>query len=558
MSRANSFKNTSKENDLIINIISLLKDKNLNPSKTKDLKYLLSLTINPDIKRINLEYLLVFLLKYLTPENETLFYEYFFQSCELGKIHNVKILLENNFDVNCQNELGETPLHIAIAKNDIELIKLLIKYGPDISITNYKDKFNAMNYAEICGNKDIINIIKELYKKHKKDEIKNEIVEYINNDMNNINDDLKNYLIKDSSSFISGNNTNANLDQIQNYNGEIVSMFIDEDKSMSSLTNPLNKNISSTKVVNNSESKYVNTQTIINESDFYEENSPINSKNLVLNNNNSSNRKNSIKNSKQISTEKKLFVSSLKRKDEYTSSYNNRYSVNPSYVQSLTTCHTLNKDHYESNSPMDKNKKLKQNNKKENIFKFIQEINLPKEYANNLIDNGFDVLDVLISQTKKGIALSNQNLKDIGIKLPGERAKILVHLEEISGNFNFNLDKEILYANKIDTKNNSLYKFLYRINCEKYINDFIDAGYYNSELLFLQMASRQPLNLDILIKDIGVDINDANKILTNLIEGSKNFIEDLQYIEENKEKNKNKYVILEENNFKSCDMCLII
>ena len=107
-----------------------------------------------------------------------------------------------------------------------------------------------MNYAEICGNKDIINIIKELYKKHKKDEIKNEIVEYINNDMNNINDDLKNYLIKDSSSFISGNNTNANLDQIQNYNGEIVSIFIDEDKSMSSLTNPLNKNISSTKVVN--------------------------------------------------------------------------------------------------------------------------------------------------------------------------------------------------------------------------------------------------------------------------------------------------------------------
>ena len=557
MSRPNSFKNTTKENDLIINIISLLKEKNLNPSKTKDLKYLLSLTVNPDIKKINLEYLLIFLLKYLSPENEQLFYENFFQSCELGKLHNVKILLENGFDVNCQNELGETPLHIAIAKNDIELIKLLIKYEPDISITNYKDRFNAMNYAEICGNKDIIELIKELYEKNKKQEIKNEIVEYINNDMNNLNENLKNYLIKDSGSFmLSRNNTTNNLDQIQNYNGEIVSMFVDEDKSMSSASNNFNKNIQSSKKVINNESKYVNTQTIINESDFYEEHSPINSKNLVLNNNNSSNRKNSIKNSKQISTEKKLFVSSLKRKDEYTSSYNNRYSVNPSYVQSLTTCHTLNKDHYESNSPMDKNKKLKQNNKKENIFKFIQEINLPKEYANNLIDNGFDVLDVLISQTKKGIALSYQNLKDIGVKLPGERAKILVHLEEISGNFNCNIDKEILYANKIDIKNNSLYKFLFRINCEKYINDFIDAGYYNSELLFLQMASRQPLNVDILIEDIGLDKNDAKKILDNLIEGSKNFIEDIKYFEENKEK-KNKFIILEENNFKSCDMCLI-
>ena len=556
MSRPNSFKNTTKENDLITNIISLLKEKNLNPSKTKDLKYLLSLTVNPDIKKINLEYLLIFLLKYLSPENEQLFYENFFQSCELGKLHNVKILLENGFDVNCQNELGETPLHIAIAKNDIELIKLLIKYEPDISITNYKDRFNAMNYAEICGNKDIIEIIKELYEKNKKQEIKNEIVEYINNDMNNLNENLKNYLIKDSGSFIlSRNNTTNNLDQIQNYNGEIVSMFVDEDKSMSSASNNFNKNIQSSKKVINNESKYVNTQTIINESDFYEENSPMDAKNLVLINNNSSHRKNSIKNSKQISTEKKLFISSLKRKEENAFN-NNRYSINPSYVQSLTTCHTLNRDHFESNSPMINNKKIDKNKKKESIFKFIQEINLPKEYANNLIDNGFDVLDVLISQTKKGIALSYQNLKDIGVKLPGERAKILVHLEEISGNFNCNIDKEILYANKIDIKNNSLYKFLFRINCEKYINDFIDAGYYNSELLFLQMASRQPLNVDILIEDIGLDKNDAKKILDNLIEGSKNFIEDIKYIEENKEK-KSKFIILEENNFKSCDMCLI-
>ena len=556
MSRPNSFKNTTKENDLITNIISLLKEKNLNPSKKKDLKYLLSLTVNPDIKKINLEYLLIFLLKYLSPENESLFYENFFQSCELGKLHNVKILLENGFDVNCQNELGETPLHIAIAKNDIELIKLLIKYEPDISITNYKDRFNAMNYAEICGNKDIIEIIKELYEKNKKQEIKNEIVEYINNDMNNLNENLKNYLIKDSGSFmLSRNNTTNNLDQIQNYNGEIVSLFVDEDKSMSSASNNFNKNIQSSKKVINNESKYVNTQTIINESDFYEENTPMEAKNLVLINNNSSQRKNSIKNSKQISTEKKLFISSLKRKEENTFN-NNRYSINPSYVQSLTTCHTLNRDHFESNSPMINNKKIDKKNKKENIFKFIQEINLPKEYANNLIDNGFDVLDVLISQTKKGIALSYQNLKDIGVKLPGERAKILVHLEEISGNFNCNIDKEILYANKIDIKNNSLYKFLFRINCEKYINDFIDAGYYNSELLFLQMASRQPLNVDILIEDIGLDKNDAKKILDNLIEGSKNFIEDIKYFEENKEK-KNKFIILEENNFKSCDMCLI-
>ena len=104
-----------------------------------------------------------------------------------------------------------------------------------------------------------------------------------------------------------------------------------------------------------------------------------------------------MSNSKQISTEKQLFISSLKRKEENLINYNNRLSVNPSYVQSLTTCHTLNKDHFELNSPMAYNKIIKPKNKKEDIFKFIQEINLPKEYANNLIDNGFEVLDVLIS-----------------------------------------------------------------------------------------------------------------------------------------------------------------
>ena len=97
--------------------------------------------------------------------------------------------------------------------------------------------------------------------------------------MNNINDNLKNYSTKDSSSFSNRNNTITNLDKIQNYNGEIVFMFEDEDKSISSLSNNLNKNIPSSKVVCNSESKYINTQTIINESDYYEENSPINTKN---------------------------------------------------------------------------------------------------------------------------------------------------------------------------------------------------------------------------------------------------------------------------------------
>ena len=567
MSGHNSFKDPEKEKDQFNNIKSLLKDKNLNPKKINDLKDLFSLTINPAYKRFNLEYLIIFLLKYLNEENEPIFYQYFFHYCELGKLQNVKIFLENNMDVNRQNEFGETPLHIAISKNDIDLVKLLIKYEPDTNIPRYKDKLTVMNYADICGNQIIIKMIKNLNEINQKKLIKNEIFDCINKGINNINYNSS----KDASSFMKGNITN--IDQIQNYNGEKMSFVTDEDMSNSILTMHLNKKIPSNNIANYSDSKYINTQTIINESDYCEETTPKN-KNILIINSNEKNKillhdDNNINNLnkkiiKQMTSEAKLFSSSLKRRDDNHYYYNNS-SINPSYIQSLTTCHTLNKDHnnIESTSPIiHRNMSLKQIipiNKKEKLYRFIQEINLPKEYADNLLENGFDVLDVLISQTKKGTALSYENLRDIGVKLPGERAKILVHLEEISGNFDFLVESEIIYEKQMDYNDDSLYNFLCLINCENYINNFIDNGYYNAELLYMQMACKQPLNEDILINELGLNKNIAKKILCNLIENSNKYINKLKNKYKEKE-DKSKYIIFEENNnnVKSCDMCFVI
>ena len=567
MSGHNSFKDPEKEKDQFNNIKSLLKDKNLNPKKINDLKDLFSLTINPAYKRFNLEYLIIFLLKYLNEENEPIFYQYFFHYCELGKLQNVKIFLENNMDVNRQNEFGETPLHIAISKNDVDLVKLLIKYEPDTNIPRYKDKLTVMNYADICGNQIIIKMIKNLNEINQKKLIKNEIFDCINKGINNINYNSS----KDASSFMKGNITN--IDQIQNYNGEKMSFVTDEDMSNSILTMHLNKKIPSNNIANYSDSKYINTQTIINESDYCEETTPKN-KNILIINSNEKNKillhdDNNINNLnkkiiKQMTSEAKLFSSSLKRRDDNHYYYNNS-SINPSYIQSLTTCHTLNKDHnnIESTSPIiHRNMSLKQIipiNKKEKLYRFIQEINLPKEYADNLLENGFDVLDVLISQTKKGTALSYENLRDIGVKLPGERAKILVHLEEISGNFDFLVESEIIYEKQMDYNDDSLYNFLCLINCENYINNFINNGYYNAELLYMQMACKQPLNEDILINELGLNKNIAKKILCNLIENSNKYINKLKNKYKEKE-DKSKYIIFEENNnnVKSCDMCFVI
>ena len=543
----NSFKENKKEIQNYSNIKSLLKEKNLNPKEINDLKYLLSLTINPDLKRFNLfkmDCLLIFLLKYLSSNTLSIFTEFFFQSCELGSLNIVRILLENDLDINSQNNLGETPLHIAVAKNDIELIKLLIEYNPKTNIATYKDGLTVMNYAEIGRNKIIYKIIKELNEKNIKEEIKNEIKDYINIDMDNIIMNNDNNKDTSSSLFCKTDRFNYNYEQIQNFNGEKISIITDSDINSSLLNNNLNKNN-----VSNYENKCINTQqTIINESDYNEETTPTKKNKFlyprnkqriqninILNINNSSNKKNN----KEI----KFFSSSFKKK-----SITNNLSLNPSYIQSLTTCHT--------------------SIKYSKIFEFINEINLPKEYAFNLIDNGFDNLEMLISQTKNGIALTYENLREIGIKKPGERIKILIHLEEISENFKF-LFPKIIYNNdnndNIDIKNksNTLKFFLEKIGKKNFFINFYENGINNIELLFIQMASKQPLNENILINDLNIKKQDANAIIIKLYEYSRNYINKLKML--NKRNNNNENIINnnstitheEENNIiKSCDCIL--
>lgn len=551
MSKLNTKKESKKDDEQYNSIKKLLKGKNFNPKKINDLKALLDLTLNPEIKNFNFEYLLNFLLKYINSENEYLFYEYFFQSCELSKLSFVKILLENKIDINCQNELGETPLHIAVSKNDIELFKLLLSYEPNITLATYKDNLTVMNYAEICRNSTMIDILKNFEQKNeKKRKIKAEVLDYINKDMNKIN----NKIFLDTSSFM---NNISYLDKIQNYTGEKMSIATDGDLSSSIITNNLNKNGQSTKLLTPIDNKYINTQTIINESDFCDEISPKNKKILILNNKKDTNKINA----KFLLKDFNKLKSTSNVKDDNLN-HCNRLSINLSYIQSLTTCHTLNKEHIES--PIIISKSLNPINKKSEIYKFITEINLPKEYTNNLIDNGFDVLEVLISQTKKGTALSYQNLKEIGIKLPGERAKILIHLEELAGNFPFYLDTDVIYFNmnksiekndKKQNKNNSLYAFLSSIKLEKYYNNFIDNGYYNAELLFIQTNSKQPLNEEILVNDIKLNKSDVENIINNLIDNSKNYIDK----QKKKESHKNSIstIILEENNNKYCEMCFV-
>ena len=523
-------------------IKKLLKDKNLNPKHSKDLKYLLSLSLLPKNKnyKFNFNYLISLLLKYKKTKNEKIFYDFFFQSCELGKINNVKILLEHNFDVNRQNELGETPLHIAIAKNDEELVKLIIQYEPKTDLVTNKDNFSVINYAEICGNKTIIKIVNELNQKNMKNKIKSEVVDFIQKDLLNMNVNELNNL-----SYIS---KNKNLDEIQNYNGEAISVIKDEDSSNNIISDNLSKNITNKYRKDDKNNNY--STTIINDSEFYDDVNPKNViKSTIYNNQENIKLKEAPQN---INLNEIKYFPSPSKKKECTS------SIKSSYLQSLKTSHTLSKEHELSPIYKSKNRISKFLDKKRELFKFISEINLPKKFAEILLENGFDDLKVLINQMKLGLALSYQNLKDIGIGNPGDRAKILIHLEEISDNFEFILEQDIIYSNKIPEENNgNLYLFLKKINLEEYFQIFIENGYNNAELLYIQMASKNPITENILRDDLGINkIGHLQRLLISLNEESKRYIKNL---EKGSVNNKNKFSIIYEENpyLKSCEACII-
>jgi hypothetical protein len=199
------------------------------------------------------------------------------------------------------------------------------------------------------------------------------------------------------------------------------------------------------------------------------------------------------------------------------------------------------------------NKKTKEKNNEEQFDLFFTQVNLPKEYTKKFIDNGFDNLGSLILKTKSGIALTNQNLKDIGISIYGHRAKILIHLEEKAGLFPYSLEKDKIYKTKddISNSNNSLFKFLELIKLEQYKQNFIDNGIYSCKLLFTQMLTRQPITERILEEDFNIENQSHRTFLYySLRIWSKKYENKLEIQENNK-------IAYEGSSLNECEVCTI-
>ena len=523
-----------ENNDINYNTIKKLMEKQkIDLNNNDHLKYMLSLTLKEQQKDFDFQYLLKFLLNYKNEENNQIFYEYFFQCCEIGNLNYIPLLLNNQISINSQNELGETPLHIAIAKKDIDLIKLLLSYNPNLSIQTYTDKLSCYNYADISNNEEIKNLINSKINSSTK-EIKSKLKSFIHN-------------IETKDTLTS--NESGTKNDILNYCGEEYKIKPKKDSGELKMSeeepikinqikkDKLNKdrferNIYVKKNNNNPKGMISIKPKDITTTDKKGKNSTPSKLNKTIYQKKKIGLSNNEKHEYKFLTEKKpkkksSYMGHIYSKENNVSGQSNSFDIlkksnnNSSYEE---------KKENENSSNDTINSKTEDNLNE--IELFLTEINLPKEYAQKFIDNGFDDFNLLKYQTKSGIALSNQNLKDLGINNYGDRAKILIHLEEKAGIIPYFLEKDKIYMSQKDYKKNSknsLFKFLAHNNLEQYENNFIDNGYFTSELLFTQMLTRQPITEENLNEDFKIGkIGHRLLILNNLIQGSKEYSKHLR------------------------------
>ena len=235
-------------------------------------------------------------------------------------------------------------------------------------------------------------------------------------------------------------------------------------------------------------------------------------------------------------------------------------SNNPSPLPAISTMNISSNGSINYNISQSINNNYNNNNKNlinkpasTPLINFLQKIKMEK-YANNLINNGFDDIQLIIEQTKgNNLGITDENLKEAGILLPGDRAKIIIKIQELAKNFVYPIPKGVYYTcDDLDNIDSDIYirklnNWLKNLKVENYLMNFISNGYHSLELLIVQMESKNPLN-DNLLKEIGIDkIGHRTRIINKLKEDGKSLTNQLK---------KNLLIIDKKGNNDICD-CVI-
>lgn len=197
----------------------------------------------------------------------------------------------------------------------------------------------------------------------------------------------------------------------------------------------------------------------------------------------------------------------------------------------------------------------------ENILKIIG----MQMYIPLLIKEGFDDIFVILNQMKHGYGITDKQLKEAGIMIPGHRARILIKLQEgnilhinkclyiESKGFDFVFQSKSVYhynqrkfeEGVHDYQVKAIESWLKVLKMEHYLKNFYEGSYHSIDLLLLQMVSWNPIDDDMLKNELAIDkLGYRARILNQLKEDSINYTlklkrKNIEFIEYTNQQNMN-------------------
>ena len=455
-------------------------------------------------------------------------------------INTTKLLIEKGLDINSQNNEGNTALHFAYNFNNINLISILIEKNADSNIKNNmglipeKIEINSLN-------DDIYSIMDDFcYKSFYQDDNnildKNITIQINNNEnTNNTNNTKLTETNKNSSFKYSLVNFSYSDDNDNDNDNEI-----NKEKEKEEISDIFNLTSSITykqKVKNVSD---INLHTIgdrynnilLEKRDFNNDLENMDNFDDIVN------LQNSFKDIKNSKIKKNLksksdniffeYSTSISKEEKEQNNINNNINNNNNVKSSLNKY--IDQDFIFSPNNINNMNNNTKNILNDSLYIFLSEINLSKKYYNLMNSNGFEEIQLLIEQEKICNAINDLQLKEIGILLPGDRAKILIHLEEKAGKYNFTLPKNIYYEIKNaenileDFNVKKIYNWLKNLKIENYLENFLEGGYHSIELILMQMNCKFPINDYILKDELEIlKVGHRARIINKLVEDGKKF-----------------------------------
>ena len=476
----------------------------------------------------------------------------------------VKYLIENGSNIQSKDIKNNSILHTAVIGGDLNIIQLILKKNPNMSITN-NNKETPFDIAKKMKRKDLYNYLKNHSEKNINKKFKYNI-EFNNLIKNEKIIKAKKHEKKNKSILNNISMNNCSLDTKNETDSQSFNIY--KKKIITKESNVFAvKKIRPNKTINlNISFNHNNTPSKKNSYNFINKLSPIFKTRLVY-------RKTTPKLIKKQCTliefendsetydynpepKAKYFSPKIKKINSKRSFFNNKYdSLNDIIDEKKLITDRNHKNlikhknnnnapislHIGSYSPKYKIREVKKTiihkspfysfrneEDKEDIcvkklLQFLKEIGM-QNYGNLLISEGFDDISLIIKQMKEGYPVLDDTLKEIGIIQPGDRAKILIRLQEVSNGFNFEFPFEQVYFKN----NGSILKWLEKEGLSRYNKNFLDAGYQSLELLLVQMVSKYKIDDSILKNDLFILSDKARKkIIASLETNSLKYMNEL-------------------------------